>query len=467
MRSRTWLLLPAVFLAGCAQIPQAPRELSLQPLLSESVTSTASEPAVAADWWMQANAPQLQQLIHHALRHAPGRQRVLARLDQAAAYVRGAAQARQPGGQSFAESGRHRDSTEGGQVRPILGVNHGMHRLGLSLEYEIDYLQRNAQREKAALLSWQAVRQDEQQLNNVLISSLSMAYLTWQQAYRQHALLQRQLQNTQSLLQLVRDKAANGLESRTAVYQAEARWLAAEAAAEQAAAMIDVQRQVLLALSGQSHSSVLNTPPPHELLEMPLVATENITLDQLGLRPDIVAARLRVEVGQHRVAVERAGFYPNIRLSLLAGMASSDLDRLDKQDARFGAAGISVNLPIFRSAQLQSSYLAQYAEQHQAIADYHQMVLDAIREWRSEQRLQQQAVIRQQTLLRASQSAHAAWQGATERYRHGLGSLLEVLQAEDMRITTESSALVAASEQATGRVRLIRALGGGQTVAAR
>jgi outer membrane protein TolC len=193
---------------------------------------------------------------------------------------------------------------------------------------------------------------------------------------------------------------------------------------------------------------------------VPLPDTETLTLDYLGQRPDILAARLRVESSAARVAVARAGFYPNLRLSLLAGLASSELDTLDSRDARFGAAGISLSLPIFRSAQLQGSYLARHAEQQQAIANYHQTVLEAIREWRTALRLQQQAAAQQSMLKAASSSAYAALEGAIERYRYGLGGLLEVLLAEDIQLASESQALQAANEQAIQRVRMIRALGG-------
>lgn len=460
MQTKSWLLLPVLLLAGCAQIPQVPRELSMQDLLVAPDKVATPTSAVAEGWWRQTG-PSLAALIEQALQQSPQRQQVLARLDRAAAYLRETGQARLPAANFFASSGRERDSDNAGQVRPTLGAGHGMHRLGLSLDYDIDYLQRHARAEQAALLNWQAARQDARQLDNILISNLAIAYLQWQQAHHEHALQQRQLQNRHQLLQMVRDKAANGLESRTAIHQAEARWHAARAILEQTAALIDVQRLVLLSLSGQADSSWLQPLPPDALLTVPLPDAETLTLDRLGQRPDILAARLRIESGAARVAVARAGFYPNLRLSLLAGLASSELDTLDQQDARFGAAGISLSLPVFRSAQLQGDYLARYAEQHQAIADYHRTVLDAIREWRTAQRLQQQAAARQDMLQDASRSARAALDGASERYRHGLGSLLEVLQAEDAELASESQALQAACEQAIQRVHLIRALGGG------
>ncbi len=98
-------------------------------------------------------------------------------------------------------------------------------------------------------------------------------------------------------------------------------------------------RHQLAALSAQPPGA-LNTLSPK--LPAPLAlqaADDRLGLDLLGRRPDVVAARWRVEAATQKVGAARAQFYPNINLSAFAGFNSIGMDQLLKASSRqFGFA---------------------------------------------------------------------------------------------------------------------------------
>ena len=183
--------------------------------------------------------------------------------------------------------------------------------------------------------------------------------------------------------------------------------------------------------------------------------------DLLGRRPEIAAARWRVEAAVQDVAQAEAQFYPDINLVGFVGLSAIGLDRLVQLPSRQFGVGPALRLPLFDGGLLRARVRGQAAELDAAVAVYHGAVLDAVRE-ATDAIAVLQAVHRQQAeqsqALAAAQAAHAL---ARSRRESGLTSELSVLAAESAVLAQRRAAAELRGRELDGQVVLMRALGGG------
>jgi outer membrane protein TolC len=123
--------------------------------------------------------------------------------------------------------------------------------------------------------------------------------------------------------------------------------------------------------------------------------------------------------------------------------------------------GPAIRLPIFEGGKLRANLRGKNADLDAAIESYNAAVLDAIRDT-ADQVASAQSIARQQKEQHdAQESAEAAYQIATERYKAGLGTYLNVLSAETAVLAQRRLGVDLAARALDTQVALIRALGGG------
>ena len=108
--------------------------------------------------------------------------------------------------------------------------------------------------------------------------------------------------------------------------------------------------------------------------------------DLLGRRPDIVAARLRVEAAFANADSTRAQFYPDVNLVALGGVFALTPASLFSRDALAGSIGPAISLPIFDRGRLKAKLGADVAQADVAIGLYNKTVDDALGQARSSSR---------------------------------------------------------------------------------
>ena len=143
------------------------------------------------------------------------------------------------------------------------------------------------------------------------------------------------------------------------------------------------------------------------------------------------------------------------------GFASPDLGDLFKWSARSWGLGALLSLPIFDGGRRAAQEEGAWAQLEAAVAQQRGQVLAAFRDVEDQlsalRLLQGQA----EALSRAVQSAERATHLSDVRYRNGLVSQLELLDARRNELRNRRQALQVRTAQYTATVALIRALGGG------
>ncbi len=183
--------------------------------------------------------------------------------------------------------------------------------------------------------------------------------------------------------------------------------------------------------------------------------------DLLGHRPDVVAARWRVEASSKSIDAAKAQFYPSLNLTLLGGLVNQDIGSLVKNASVLGLVAPALNLPMFQGNTLRANLADHDAQYDMAVADYNAKVLGALREVADQvtamRSLQQQVQVQQRVLHAAQVSLDLSQQ----RYRAGIGSYLEVLNVQQQLLSVRQELVHLQYQQIVASIKLRTTLGGG------
>jgi len=226
----------------------------------------------------------------------------------------------------------------------------------------------------------------------------------------------------------------------------------------------EIQRDLavhnLAALSGHGADTYEHIGRPHITPDATLPLPTELTLDLLSRRPDILAAKARVEAATAGRAAAKAAFYPDINLKAFVGLQAVGLDKLVDSGSTIYGAGPALHLPVFDSQRLKAGYIGATAELDGAVASYNETVLKAIRDV-ADQLSRLESLKRQ--LAETNQTAtatEAAYNLAQNRYKAGLSSQLVVLNAETQLLNTRRDLVSLQTQLLITRVTLLLTFGG-------
>jgi multidrug efflux system outer membrane protein len=168
-----------------------------------------------------------------------------------------------------------------------------------------------------------------------------------------------------------------------------------------------------------------------------------------------------MEAARLRLGLARTAWLPELTLTASGGAASPTVGSLLQSAMRTWSLGALLGATVFDGGRREAGILVADADLEATFASYREQVLVALREVEDQlsalQLLAAQAQVQSTAVNLGSRAAVLA----DSRYRSGLASQLDVLDARrtELRNRREALQVQAARYQAT--VRLIRALGGG------
>jgi NodT family efflux transporter outer membrane factor (OMF) lipoprotein len=461
MRPTAILVLLAV-LSGCAAVPDlGPQPEPAQPDAFGSARSLSGTSGnwPTDRWWQAFGDPQLDALVDEALRDSPTVAQAAARIRIAVARTELARSALVPNVDAAATARYSRMTQSIGL--PTDGNWHWLMAGLVSLGYELDLWGKNSAALRAAVSARQASEADAATARLTLAAAVATAYVDLARLLIRRDIAIDAVRVRRETRDLVVRRFKSGLEPRQSVEQAQG---SAETAAAELAAIeeaIGLQRNALAALLGAGPDRGLSIAAPSLRQRRPAGLPADIPIELVGRNPGLVAARWRVESAAERIGVARAGFYPNINLGGLIGLASFGLDNLVDSRSLIGSAGPAISLPIFDGGRLGANYRNARGDYDAAVAAYNETLLRALHEAADAATSLQALGARVRRTHAALERQESAYRLARMRYEGGLSDYLSVLINED--------ALLAAREQeASLRLRgfvldiaLAKALGGG------
>ncbi|HMN43169.1 MAG TPA: efflux transporter outer membrane subunit [Povalibacter sp.] len=454
-----WTLAAAFALGGCV-FPQV-EDPATAPVATESLGLDGDSIAPAdARWWTALGDPQLDALIEEALRGSPTLAQTLARVRSAQAQSDAAGSERQPRFTFDADETYQRFSEHFYIPPPYGGNNYWVGQATANMSWDLDFWGRQSALISQANAQLAASQLDVAAARLALAGAITQTYLDLHRAWEMIDIATRLEIQRQHLLDLTRQRVSAGLDTQMEIKIAEATLPQARNARLQAEGERDVALHRLAELTGHGADRYAQISRPKLTLDAGLSLPDHLPADLLAHRPDVLAARTRVDAATAGREAAHAEFYPNVNLKAFVGTQAIGLDKLVDGGSLIYGAGPALHLPIFDARRLRANYKGATADLDASIAGYNETVLAAIRETSDQISLgdyfTQQIDQAQQTL----DAAGAAYDLAQKRYEAGLSTQLVVLDAESRVLDARRDLVILNSNRLLSRVNLLLMLGG-------
>ncbi|MBN8886431.1 MAG: efflux transporter outer membrane subunit [Rudaea sp.] len=471
-RSRLLVALAATaLLAGCAAGRDDIRP-SVSPLDAErldaerldagtAVAAAATDAGVPAphEWWKDYADAQLDRLVAIALEQSPDLQIAAARIRRAQGDVDIVHAADLPALDASASIASERFSNNYGWG-PYGGSWNTNNQILAEANYRFDFWGKRRAQTLAAAARMLAGRAEARDAALLLQTSLVDAYLRLDAAYRLRELAGRGLDSREQWQRLLEAKRGAGLSNDLDAAQLRIAVNETREAIAQLDGEIDRLRRVLAALAGKDPAWAQSLAPPQPALAPNPAPASRLPARLLGERPDVAAARARVEAAARGIDAAKAAFYPDVDLSVFAGLQRLGLR--DFASAGSFAAGIvpAISLPIFDGGRRRGELTTRTAEYEAAAGEYNAVLLHALQDVADA--VSGLAVADRQRTLAQERAAEERRRLALQemRARAQLASRIDLLGARIATLLAERDATTAELRVATSQVALIRALGG-------
>ncbi|HEX6464537.1 MAG TPA: efflux transporter outer membrane subunit [Vicinamibacterales bacterium] len=453
-----------ILLAGCAvKTPPMPAAPAMPAAFKENANWKPAQPedqAVRGKWWEVFHDPQLNALQSQIDVSNQTLRAQQARFLQARAAIAISASARYPvvttGPQitSGTQSGNRANATVHTTATDFV--------LPVDLSYELDVWGRVRETIAAARATAQASAADLETVRLSLHAELALDYFELRGLDAERALLDNTVAAFQQALDLTRNRYAGGIASQADVAQAETQLETTRAQAVDVGVTRSSLEHAIAELVGRQPSAFTIAALP--LTEPPPDIPAGLPSELLERRPDIAAAERRIAAAAANVGVANTAFFPRLLLTAAAGFESRSLGSWLTGLSTFWATGPAAAYTIFDAGRRRATTAQAQAVFDEMIADYQGTILRSLQD--VEDSLASLRILRDEADVQASAVAAAerSLTLATNRYRGGVASYLEVITAQSAALANQRAAVSVLSRRLAASVLLIKALGGGWDV---
>jgi NodT family efflux transporter outer membrane factor (OMF) lipoprotein len=456
----------ALLLGACAP------DLGAKPDLASMADLHASKSFAAPkaewpreDWWKDYGDTVLDSLIAEGLKDSPTLKIAAARLRSAQAQANIAEADLWPtvtGSGDVMEAKLSRNQMGDSFSAVIPSGWHHQAAIATQIGYQLDLFGKNRAALAAATSTADAAAADVAEARLQLAAGIAATYASLVQLTADKKLAEEALKERRDSLAIVRGRVSAGLDNEGSEGLAEAQVWAAEGTLHMTERLMASTRNQIAALLGKGpdRGLAIEIPEGPARLKTPGLP-ESLTLNLVGRRPDIVAARERALAAAKEIDVAKANFYPNIQFVGQLGVQALDAKDLIGAASGFGQFGPAVSLPIFDYGRLSGAYRQSRAEYDAAVYAYDETLTGVLRDVATAYNNRISADIELKDARAKLGSATKAYSVILNRYRGGLTPYIDVLTAQTALIDSRRNVADLEANAFATDIELKRALGGG------
>lgn len=472
-KTLTTLLLVAGVLTGCTLAPHydrpAPPVADSFPVAPEGyataeVKSGETRRAVDIGWREFFRDPRLQSLIATSLENNRDLRTAALRIEEARALYQVQRADLLP---TVNVNGSYtRARTTAAEAATVLGQPGvtEVYQAGLGISsYELDFFGRVRSLSNAALSQYFATEEAHRSAYISLVSEVAKAYLAERSFAEQYDLARDTLKARESTYGLAKQRFEAGATSALDLRDNESLVAQARVAAAQLARQRAQAQNALEVLVGKPIGTIENLPAPVRLSDERIISDipAGLPSDLLEQRPDIRQAEQQLLSANANIGAARAAFFPRITLTANAGTISPSFSGLFDAGTRAWSFAPQLVLPIFDYGRNLSNLDLANVRKNIQIANYEKTIQTAFAEVAdalvARGTLEDQ-VTGQEQVRNAEQ---ARYELARLRFRSGIASYLDELDAQRQLFTAEQALIQARQLRLNNAIDLYRALGGG------
>ena len=456
--------LLCLVLTGCAVGPNYKRPATSVPAVHRGSIelSGAAVPLAQTKWDAVFSDETLNQLVRTALERNFDVRIAAERVQQARAQL-GITRADQfPFVDAQAQFSAARQSSLGALRFVPVGTNLSatFTQVGAALSWEADLWGRLRRLTEAARARYLASEEGQRAIRVALIGDVTSAYFQLLEFDLELAISRKTRDAAAESLRITQLRRDQGAASGLDVRQAEQLIRTATAQVEAVERGIGQTENLISFLLGGVPSSQVRGRSLNDI-PVPTEVSGGTPAALLERRPDIRAAEQNLIAANAEIGAARALFLPQISLGAFLGAQSRALTQIASSPARVYTLAPAALLPIFRAGQIRGQVRLTEARQRELLAAYEQAIYNALREvsdgligftrTRAQRAEQEQLVEALNETVRLSNL----------RYRGGLDSYLQVLDAQRNLFAGELGLAQLQLAERLTVVQLYRALGGG------
>lgn len=462
--SRLFILGLSASLAACVAGPP-PEIATPTPVLPESFLYQADSATTAAlaDLLPSDDAAFLF-LSEAALAEAPSLAEALARVEAARARAGRAGAERLPNvGFDGNVTGNRINPNQFGTDNPFASqietdqVSYGAN---LTASWDADIFGRLRAQERAAILRIDAASASASAVRIALLAEIAASVVDWRTLEARAEEIESDVDAANQLAQLARTREEAGIAPGFDRVRAEA---AASASRSRLAALQSERVRIigrLITLTGQDASTVqgvLNTAVrPAELASAPA----SLPSELLANRPDVVAAAAELAATDQDLAATARSRFPRLTLSAVLGLLAFDPEDLFDEDSLIGTLTAGVAGPLLDFGRIEAEIDGAAANKKIAFQSYRGAVFQALGDAEAAYGLIAAADEEAALAAQERDQLQRAAALANDRFRAGLSSFLEVLEARRAADSSGERAAAALGRAQRARIVLWQALGG-------
>ena len=464
--------LLVVFLAGCevgpkytkASVPTTPSYKEAPPdSFKEAGQWKAAQPddrALRGKWWEVFGDAELNSLEEELTVSNQNLKVAEARLREARATVRFNRAAEFPTITTGPSISAIRESAN----RPYFKTTSstGDFVLPFDLSYEVDLWGRVRRTVAAAREETQATAADYATASLSLHAELAVDYFELRSADAQKQLLDDTVKAYTDALQLTKNRFQGGVAPKSDVAQAQTQ-LETTLVQDTDVTVARAQFEHAIAILIGKPPAELNLPPAPLDLHPPVIPV-GVPSELLERRPDIAAGERRMAEANQQIGIARAAYFPTVTLNASAGLEGTSLLNLFSGPSRFWAVGPQALETLFDGGRRRAASEGALANYDATVATYRQTTLTAFQE--VEDNLAALRILdgEAQQQQEAVASAEESLQLFNNRYRGGVDTYLQVINAQTVALSNERNNVDILRRRMDASVLLFKALGGGWNV---
>jgi multidrug efflux system outer membrane protein len=345
-------------------------------------------------------------------------------------------------------------------VPPSISLDSSYTQAGFSLSWELDVWGRLRRLTEAARAQYLATEEARRGVITTLVGDVTTAYFDLRELDLELEIARKTLDIAANSLRLTTIRRDRGVATGLDVRQAEQFLYTATATIAAVERQIAQTENALSLLLGRSPGDIARGKTLEQIIA-PAQVPPGLPSSLLERRPDIRQAERNLVAFNAEIGAAKAQYFPQISLTGFLGGQSRALSNLFTGNGRSWNFAPAAVLPIFNAGRLRANVRFTEAQEREAALNYERTIQGAFREVSDslvgygktgEQRTQQELLV---AALRETDRL------STLRYRGGLDSYLQVLDAERNLFTGELRLAQLRRDELLSVVQLYRALGGG------
>lgn len=454
-------LVAGALLGGCAIGPDYARPKVASPGVFRGQVAAEAASFADAPWWEVFEDPILRGLIADALRGNYDVAIAAARVQEARANL-GVARS------DFFPSLDYTGAAARSKVSPGLSGRPGgpvpdasnAFSASMSMSWELDVWGRIRRLNEAARATLYATEDARRGVWLTLVSDLAQAYFELLALDVRLQIARDSTQAYQTTYNLFLDRFRVGVASRLETSRALGALGEAQATVPQLESDIVAKENQISILLGKVPGPV---PRGQPMYAQPVVPTVPAGLPSalLDRRPDLRQAEQQLVTANARIGVAKADFLPRFSLTALFGTASPEVSALTGGATTIWAVAGIFSGPLLNAGRTLGAYRASIAQWEQVRLQYEQAMLIALREVADALAALEKLSDAETGQDVAVKALAEAVEHATNRYRQGLASYYEVLEAQQQLYPAQAALAQIRRNRLVASVVLYKALGGG------